>query len=290
MSYPVIKDYDSGIYAIERLVNEMERRIGIPANELRDLPEIVCVIDEYVSFIDNVKDKKQECELNEGMTNLLRRGRKAKIHMVLATQDPKVKAVGDAIGNITCRMAFKVAKYQTSVNVLNCGGAEKLPGNGAMLYQSVEHADPVYIQGAYIQAEEVEILVDRIKLVEHDLSHKFLIPIKEPECSGLPAENRLSVQAKNQNADQEFVKIALWTLEHSTISTEQIKESFAMGTRAREVIDRLCEVGLITGKNANQPRKVLPQSAEDVPEEVMAIFVSNGISVEDLQEAFLRRK
>ena len=53
LSHPVIKDYKRGIYALTQLVAEMERRLTLSPEELDRLPAIVCVFDEFVSFVDN---------------------------------------------------------------------------------------------------------------------------------------------------------------------------------------------------------------------------------------------
>ena len=62
-----------------------------------------------------------------------------------------------------------------------------------------------------------------------------------------------------------------------------------MGNRANEIMDRLCEFGLISEKFANQPRKVLPQSVEDIPGKVMFFLTRWGKSAEDIAVALSKR-
>lgn len=283
LSYPVVKDTDTGIYVIKELVNEMERRIRLDHTELQNLPAIVCVIDEYVSFISNVDGKKCSQELANKISNLLRRGRHAKIHMILATQDPTIKNMKVDVGSITARIAFACAKYHNSIATLGEGGAEKLSEKGAMLYKSNEYPTPVYLQGAFISNGEAVRLVERIREASHDISDKFVIP-------KFDASEQMVVEVKDseyvQDPNKELADIIMWVLERDTISSSQIMDRFSMGNRAYVFVKKLFEMGLVTEKFAKQPRKVLPQSIEDLPEEVLKLLLDQGFSAEKVSEIF----
>lgn len=193
------------------------------------------------------------------------------------------------MGNITSRMTFKVARLQTSIAVLNCAGAEKLPGNGAMLYTSMKRSAPMYIQGANISTEEIEQLIARIITANQDLNNKFLVPeFVSPEDNSiadiLPGEIR-----DNHEKQQEFAKIILWVLGSSDVSVDQIKRKFSMGNRANGIMDKLCEAGLVSEKSANQPRQVLPQSIEDIPDAILRFLTSQGFSSKDVDAAINKR-
>lgn len=289
LSTPIVKDVETGIHVIRALADEMERRIGLDSLEQRNLPAIVCVMDEYVSFIGSIVDKQQRHSVADSITNLLRRGRKAKIHMVLATQNPKDGAMEAEMGNITSRMAFKVARHQTSIAVLNCAGAEKLPGNGAMLYQSMEHPDPIYVQGAYISTEEAEQLLMRIQAANQDLGNKFEVPEAVPKESSSLSDNTFDAAPAQDTREKELSAIIVWLLGHETISAEKIKAKYAMGNRVNEIMDKLCELELVSEKFARQPRNVLPQSIEDIPEAVLNLLNRNGYSEEDVSAAIGKR-
>ena len=286
LSYPIVKDASTGIYIIGKLVEELEKRIKLSREELQDQPAIVCVIDEYVSFVNNIEGKKLSQELGNGISNLLRRGRHAKIHMVLSTQDPTLRNMKVDLGNITARMAFTCAKYHNSIAILGEGGAEKLPGRGAMLYKSNEYPNPVYLQGAYISPEDLVSLVDKIKGADHDLCSKFLIP-------EFDASDQLMLETEDldeaQDRTKELADIIMWTLGRDTISASQIIEHFSMGNRAYDIVDRLFEKGLVAEKFANQPRRVLPQAVEDLADNVLELLRSNGFSVEAVSDVILNR-
>lgn len=289
LSYPIIKDADTGIYVIQKLVEEMERRIEMDRSELQDLPTIVCVIDEYVSFINNIENKKQAQKLADRISNLLRRGRHAKINMVLSTQEPTLKNMKVDIGNITTRMAFKCAKYHNSITILGEGGAERLPGKGAMLFQSNDYSNPVHLQGAYISEDEVDRLVNYIKNAEHDLSRKFLIPEYDSSEQKIQEAEDFEDSDDLQDRTKELADIIMWALGRDTISANQIMDRFSMGNRAYDIVEKLFEMRLITEKFANQPRTVLPRSVEELSEDVVKLLENHGYLCEDVSNAICKR-
>ncbi len=140
------------------------------------LPAIVCVIDEYVSFINNIDDKKQSADIASKISNIIRRGRHAKIHLVISTQDPALKNMKVDVGNITTRLAFKCAKYHNFIAILGESGAEQLQGKGTLLFKAHNYSAPIYLQRAYISDDEAAELVNYVKAKENDFSNKFLIP------------------------------------------------------------------------------------------------------------------
>ena len=62
-----------------------------------------------------------------------------------------------------------------------------------------------------------------------------------------------------------------------------------MGNRADTIIDKLCELGLLSEKFSNQPRRVLPQSVEDAPQTVMDLLTCRGVSIDDVAAALSKR-
>lgn len=288
LSHPIVKDTETGIHVVAALALEMERRISLAGSELSKLPAIVCVMDEFVSFINGIRDGDLRQEVTDGINNLLRRGRKANIHMVLATQDPRQKTMQVDIGNITSRMAFKCARYQTSIAILNSGGAEKLPGRGAMLYVSSDKENPQYVQGAYVSPEQANEWIEQIKAKNFDLSNKFIIP--EPNQSEITTypEAASAHPVPLNKADRELAEIILWTFRQETVSANKISAEFHMGNRANEIIDKLEKMGLVSEKIANQPRRVLPKAVEDIPQEVVEFLTRSSVSLEKVADNFTK--
>lgn len=280
LSHPVVKTHAEAIHVLLKLSAEMHRRIELDKQEREQLPPIVCVVDEYVSFVQNIRGTEQRQEVKNIISDLLRRGRKVRMHIVLATQDSRKDAMGIDIGNITTRMAFKVPKYQDSVNILNVGGAEKLPGKGAMFYVSSGHREPVYIQGAFMPQEEVWELLERVREFECDRSGMFNIaqdvPADENKTITIPA-----VSAKvDDGKERELAEIIAWVLSNQTVSVNQIKQRFSIGNRANDIIETLCSYGLVSEKESNKPRKVLIQRFEELPPAVVALLEKYGYTVD----------
>lgn len=286
LSYPIVKDYETGIYVIKKLVEEMEKRIKLCQDQLRNLPAVVCVIDEYVSFINNISDKQQSKMIANDISNLIRRGRHAKMHLAISTQDPILKNMKVDVGNITTRMAFRCAKFQNSIAILGESGAEKLSGKGALLLKANDYPEPIYIQGAFISSDMLVQLVDNVKEREHDLDNKFLIP--ELDISELPMR---ICEDGNQicNKDKKIAQIIIWVLGRNKISANQIKNHFSMGNKAYNIVEQLCEMGLVAEKFANQQRRVLPQSLEGVPDKVREFLRRHGYTEDMVAEAIGNR-
>ncbi len=290
LSHPIVKDTETGIYVINALVEEMERRIKLDKDTLRKLPAIVVIMDEYVSLISNIGNVTLAKELTNSISNLLRRGRHGKVHLVLATQDPTIKNMKVDVGNITSRMAFACAKYHNSITILGEGGAEKLPGKGAMLYKSNEYPTPLRLQGAYMSPNDVAQLVRRITSAEHDYSNKFSIAEFDADgCSKPETEDTEDKSQVDDSENKELVDIILWTLGRDNISANQIKEQFRMGNRAYDIVEELFEMNLVTKRFPNQPKDVLPKCAEEIPEGVMELLLKNRISHEEINTIFDQR-
>lgn len=287
LSYPIVKDNATGIYVITRLVAEMEERITLSSDELRNLPAVICVIDEFVSFINNINDKKQSKRLADDISDLIRRGRHAKIHMVISTQDPVLKNMQIDLGNVTNRLAFQCAKYHNSIAILGESGAEKLTGKGAMLYKSSEYPNPIHLQGAYISNDEVTGLIEYVKAAEYDSGNKFVIPkLNESE---LPIQICEGVEEVCDGRDEEFARIIIWVLGRERISANQLKQQFPMGNRANNIIERLCKMKIVSEKFANQPRKVMPVCSDDLSPEIVCLLERYGYDIEYIEEIFRSR-
>jgi S-DNA-T family DNA segregation ATPase FtsK/SpoIIIE len=288
LSYPIIKDEREGIYVLNFLVEEMERRIDLKVEQLLEEPAIVCVIDEFVSLISNINDKKLSENYKTALNNILRRGRKAKIHLILATQNPTAEEMKIDIGNATTRVAFKLASPQTAYSFIGDTGATKLPGKGAMLFRDSTSVTPVRMQGGYISKEDAMQLLSHIKDSNQDDSVVFRIP-KYNHSKNVLNEAMESLPQKAENRDSEFVKIALWCLANNNVSSHKLQKTFSIGNRANRFIDRLTAMKIVSEKNSHLPRAVLPTSVEELSEEARMFFRANNIEDEAITEAIGKR-
>lgn len=102
-------------------------------------------------------------EMEAGIVRLAQMARAVGIHLVVATQRPSVEVITGLIkANITSRVTFQVASQVDSRTVLDCAGAEKLLGQGDLLFLSAEISKPKRIQGAYVSDKEVKRVANYI--------------------------------------------------------------------------------------------------------------------------------
>jgi len=290
LSCSLVKDEDNAVKVLQFLVREGKRRIALPTDELRLLPALICIVDEYLSLIQELKGKKKD-ELITAISSLLQKGRHSKIHMVLATQETTKKEMLLSRTNLNARMAYTVSDIHNSISILGEKGAENLPGNGAMLFKSPENPKPVYLQGAYISDDEIEQLITHITSQSHDLSQKFVITDTDLESSQLPIWTpEVSNQKPSEDeVKKELVRIIMWILGRKEISAKQLMERFNMGKRAYDIIKDLSQMKLISGQYFNQPRAVIPKTIEDITPEVMELLLKSGISEDDITTVIKNR-
>lgn len=168
---PVITENEKAINALKWAVGEMDRRYKLLSevgkrnileyNEEAPLkmPYIVILVDELADLMSTA-----QADVESAIVRLSQMARAIGIHLVLATQRPSVDIITGLIkANITSRIAFAVASQIDSRTILDSSGAEKLLGNGDMLFTSAEYNKPKRVQGAYIGEKEVKKVVDFFK-------------------------------------------------------------------------------------------------------------------------------
>lgn len=175
----IIKDAQKAVTALNWAIKEMERRylmfthrepgrkivpnIDEYNDDLTDseekLAKIVIVVDELADLMSVAKK-----EIEERIQRLTQKARAAGIYLVIATQRPSVDVITGVIkGNLPTRMAFRVIQEVDSRTILDESGAEKLLGNGDMLYRTEGMFDCSRVQGAFLSSSEVQAIVENIK-------------------------------------------------------------------------------------------------------------------------------
>lgn len=171
-----IIDTNKAISILQSLCNEMDNRYAKMANKgCRDIdtynskypeyriPKIVLVIDEMA---DMMVDKKYGKQVEKNIIRLAQKARACGIHMILATQRPSKEVVTGLIkANIPCRVCLSVMSRTDSMIVLDTIGAEKLQGNGDMLYlDGMNNKAPKRLQAGLITDEEINQLVTSLAM------------------------------------------------------------------------------------------------------------------------------
>lgn len=308
LSYPIIEDFDTFLNVLLILKDEMDRRISMKNTEgFNQLPIIVYVVDEFNSLMAEAREKRNSDLAVDTITQILRMGRHARIHFILAAHNPTKANMLINTSDLPVKMAFQVSNTHNSVTALGEGGAEKLRGQGDMLFKmngKIQH-----LQGAFISQKEIDSVLNLVRqkfnFERRDVTPKqyranrhfprgamgFTITdsdlqrIKERihgEQISLPF-NFISRRDKQSCNDRLFARIVAWTLNQEEISCNQISENFGVGwRRANNFIERVYELGVVGELDAKLPRKVLVQSVESIPAEVLSIMQSNGIPMESI--------
>ena len=128
---------------------------NLPKRNLKPLPVIVVVVDEFADMMMVVGKKVEEL-----IARIAQKARAAGIHLILATQRPSVDVITGLIkANIPTRIAFQVSSRIDSRTILDQQGAEQLLGHGDMLYLPPGAGVPIRVHGAYVADEEVHRVV-----------------------------------------------------------------------------------------------------------------------------------
>ena len=299
LSCPVIRERDSACQALEKLITEMGRRITIQSSDnesFKKLPRLVLVIDEFPALFMGVEDRRKVKVMTDAISALLQRGRHAKIHVVLAAQNPTMQNMKVDLGNITGRVAFKCIKKNFSETILGEGGAENLLGKGEMYFKSPEFSGLKRIQGTYISSNELSRVIQNIKAQSFRFSiGQYKINLSDNLSRDLG--NNLAVNliagsnhSKQNTDDRMLAQIVIWALGQNEISCNTIMKIFGYGwNRARHFIDRLYEFGVVDELDAKLPRKVILRSVDEIPENVMQLLLNNGISIEMISNSISKQ-
>ncbi|MBE5750199.1 MAG: hypothetical protein E7346_04965 [Clostridiales bacterium] len=229
----------------------------IASDTVPKLPRIVFVIDELADLMETCKK-----DLEEKIRRIAAKSRSAGIHLVLATQRPSVDVVTGTIkANLPSRIALKVMNFADSQTILGMAGAEKLLGNGDMLYKNSTMSDFERYQGAYISGREITNIVNYIK--EHNAAY-FDDDVQEfldKETRPKQEENTAGAEENESNANEvsELFKQALWLAVNSgTASISQFQRRFGIGyAKAGGLIDKMERMKFVSGNEGSKARRVL---------------------------------
>ena len=265
---PVITDGELANKALKVIVEMMDRRydlfgeLGVrnitAYNEyvlshndehLKVLPRIVIIIDELADLM-LVAAKEVEASIQR-ITQL---ARAAGIHLIVATQRPSVDVITGVIkANIPSRIAFAVSQAVDSRTILDQAGAERLLGNGDMLYLPNGETSPRRIQGVFIKDEEVNNICAFVKSQALPKYDDAFIQLKDLQNQGN--------EAGNVTADPLYEEVKRFVIASRKASTSLIQRKFSVGySRAARLMDVLEANGIIGPSRGSKPREILVQN------------------------------
>jgi S-DNA-T family DNA segregation ATPase FtsK/SpoIIIE len=257
---PVITDYEKAINALKWAVAEMDRRYKLLAesgkrnileyNEANQLPVpyIVIIVDELADLM-----AVSQNDVEATIVRLAQMARAVGIHLVLATQRPSVDVITGLIkANITSRVAFAVASQIDSRTILDAGGAEKLLGNGDMLFVTAEFNKPRRVQGAFIGEKEVRKVVDFFKQQTGAVIYNEEIIDKPKKAGGVPG-----LPDGNDGGDELFDEARDVVTKAGKASASLLQRRLRIGyARAARLLDILEDQGIIGPGDGAKPREV----------------------------------
>jgi S-DNA-T family DNA segregation ATPase FtsK/SpoIIIE len=233
------------------------------------LPYVLCVIDELADLM-----MVAPADVEDSIIRLAQKARAVGIHLVLATQSPRVDVITGMIkANVPSRIAFSVSSQTDSRVILDQNGAESLLGQGDMLFSPVGTSRLQRIQGAYVDEGEIEKLTTAWRRQgEPEFQEELLEEVEEE-----PAE---SVEADFDPDEDPLLPDAIRLVaEMQTASTSMLQRRLRLGyTRAGRLIDMLERRGVISGYEGSKPRQVLVSEA-DLPRILAALEERAGSTV-----------
>ena len=242
-----VRDLKGYNYAVaERTKNGEESELYKP------MPQIVIIVDELADLMMVAKG-----DVEEAICRLAQKARACGIHLVIATQRPSVDVITGLIkANMPSRIAFAVSSGVDSRTILDMSGAEELLGKGDMLFFPKGLKKPVRLQGAYVSDGEVSDIVDFLKMQNvstetNDVMDKINAM---HQTSGSFSEEG-SEQAE---FDEYFMDAAKFIIQSDKASSGMLQRKYKIGfNRAGRIIDKLAEIGVVSGDNGTKARKVL---------------------------------
>ncbi|MCL2828955.1 MAG: DNA translocase FtsK [Oscillospiraceae bacterium] len=274
---PVVTDPKKAAGALQWAVTEMLKRYKLfsetgardlagynnmakKREELQPFPQLVVVIDELADLM-LVASK----EVEESICRVAQMGRAAGIHLVIATQRPSADVItGLMKANIPSRIALAVSSAMESRIIMDTMGAEKLVGNGDMLYKPVGANKPTRIQGTFVSDAERESVIEFLKesgAPDYDDTVGNYI---ENAASDDKKVGGAGQDSSNDNDyDEMFGDAANVVMDLGQASVSVLQRKLKLGySRAARLMDQLEEAGVVGPFEGSKPRQVLVTRAQ----------------------------
>ncbi len=261
---PVVTDCKKAAGALQWAVSEMERRYKVFADAgVRDikgynkeLPEGEKPMPKMVIIIDELADLMMvaQGDVEDSICRLAQLARAAGMHLVIATQRPSVNVITGTIkANIPTRIAFSVASQIDSRTMIDHGGAEKLLGNGDMLFVPSGINKPMRVQGAWVSDDEVHKITSYIKAnSEAEYDADMIERIEKATMTDAEKEDF------NSEYDDRLPEAVEIVVEAGQASVSMLQRRMRVGyARAGRLIDEMEQRGIVSEADGSKPRTVL---------------------------------
>ena len=318
---PVVTDIKKAAGALQWAVVEMMKRYTLfsetnardiegynqvarkSSGERDVLPQIIVVIDELADLMMMAAK-----EVEESVCRVAQMGRAAGMHLIIATQSPRADVItGLMKANIPSRIAFKVSSALESRIILDAGGnADKLVGNGDMLYAPIGTTKPMRVQGTWVSDKEREKVVDFIikRGGESQYSEEVMSEIDRAAVEKANGDKAKDEQGADDN-DELLPQAVDVIFETGQASVSMLQRRLKLGySRAARIVDQMEKMGIVGPFEGSKPRALLITKEQwrqmqyisgNAPQDSLfpdpVIPVSDGFSVDedddDIDDTFL---
>jgi DNA segregation ATPase FtsK/SpoIIIE, S-DNA-T family len=288
LAFPIVTDPKKVLLALRWLIDEMERRykmfaragvrnlVGFNARPKRPpaagadrgdedealtrrstppateeeipdrIPYVVVIIDELADLMQTAP-----ADVETAIARITQMARAAGIHVIVATQTPRADVITGVIkANIPCRIAFQVASKIDSRVILDENGAERLLGQGDMLYVPPSASRLIRAQGVLVTDNEIHRLVE---FVSKQSPPAFDTTMHEKLQAASGSEEEVTAE------DEELVEKCLEIIrQEKRASTSLLQRRLRLGyTRAARIVDILEQRGILGPGEGAKPREIL---------------------------------
>ncbi len=297
LEVPVVSNPRKAAGALGWAVGEMEKRYKqFSENSVRDIKgfnklcetrDDLVKMHQIVIFIDELSDLMMVSpkEVEDSIQRLAQMARAAGIHLVIATQRPSVDVITGVIkSNIPSRIALSVSSQVDSRTILDAVGAEKLLGNGDMLFNPVGSSKPTRIQGCYISDEEVENVVNHIKSqAQTTYNEETIHEIEAKAAAAEGAKKKGAEETEDEDWDPMLNEAIEVVVNAGGASTTMLQKKLKLGyARASRVMDQLEEKGIVGPSEGAKPRAVLISKQQWYEQQALA----NGAGAPSIDDVF----
>lgn len=230
-------------------------KLSLGEEIVQKLPSIVIIIDDFSDLMIGYNN-----EVEESVCRLAQMGRACGIYLIISTQRPSVDVITGIIkANIPSRIAFNVFSAIDSRTIIDAKGAEKLLGNGDMLFYLQGQKTPSRIQGTYVSDSEVSDVVDFLKnQMVSNITYSSGIEEKIKIMHSPSGVASSSSTGDNIDIDAYFAEAGKLVIEKEKASIGMLQRVFKIGfNRAACIVDQLEGAGVIGAESGTKPREIL---------------------------------
>ena len=246
---------DAGVRDIKSYNAKIKKLTNKDDPEYQKMPQIVIIVDEFADLMMVAPG-----EVEDSVCRLAQLARAAGIHLVLATQRPSVNVITGLIkANIPSRIALSVSSAIDSRTIIDSAGAEKLLGNGDMLFAPQNLPKPIRVQGAFVSDEERDSVVSFLKSSGSGPAYNEEVT-KHIDTAPVPgAKNGASpVNGGAPDQDELFVEAGMFIIEKDKASIGLLQRMFRIGfNRAARIMDQLADAGVVGPEEGTKARQIL---------------------------------